>query len=126
MKVSELRNSTAIDKALEINTLSAASKPAAKSLADIPAEKSAQDTVLGGQMTAGGVSKYLHGIAASSCGEIDALIGDLCNLREKLLVDGDRIEQDLVEFTTLNHSVIKLTQVVMDSVTHVKPPPPRE
>lgn len=33
------------------------------------------------------------------------------------MVDGSRIEQDVVDFAALNQSVIQLTEVVMDSVT---------
>jgi hypothetical protein len=87
-----------------------------------PAGKQDASPTAKGDLTPGSLSRFLHGISTSSCGEIDTLIGDLRVLREKLVGDGDRIERDLVEFATLNQSVIKLTEVVMDSVTHVKAP----
>lgn len=65
---------------------------------------------------------YLTQVSASSCSEIDALISDLRGLREKLVADGSQIEQHVAEFATLSHSVIKLTEVVSDSVAQVKAP----
>lgn len=79
------------------------------------ADKRVQDALPEAELTAQSVSLYLQGIAASSCSEIDALIGDLCALRKKLVVDGNRIEQGIAEFTTLNQSVNRLTEMIVDS-----------
>ena len=124
MNVSKLRNSTAIDKVLEMSAVSAALKANAKGGfgEQIQVESPAKDLALKSEVTANSVSTYLQGISASSCVEIDALIRDLSGLRERLLADGSRIEQDVVEFAALNQSVIRLTEVVVDSVNHVKAP----
>src|SRR5579863_444087 len=125
MSITKLRSSTAIDSALAIAAVNAALKaPDAKDGGDnqTQANKPAQDVMQNVELTANGVTKYLQGIAAGSCVEIDALIKDLSSLREKLVVEGDRLEQDIVHFANLNHSVIRLTEVVADGVTHVKAP----
>lgn len=124
MNVSKLRNSTAIDQVLEMSAVNAALKANGKGGhgEQIQAEPSAKDLAPKAQVTTNSVSSYLQGISASSCGEIDALISDLSGLRERLVADGSRIEQDIVEFAALNQSVIRLTEVVVDSVNHVKAP----
>ena len=122
MSVSDLDNASTVgDKRAELTASGDVPQ------ADIRREGAQPDRSVGSptpkiELTSGGVSRYLQGISTSSCSEIDTLIGDLRVLREKLVGDGDRIERDLVEFATLNQSVIKLTEVVMDSVTHVKAP----
>ena len=122
MTVSDLDNSTVIEKMPDVTVAGAAPKADLTNESGAHAEKRSGNPAPKVDLTPGGVSRFLHGISTSSCGEIDALIGDLRILREKLVGDGDRIERDLVDFATLNQSVIKLTEVVMDSVTHVKAP----
>ena len=78
-------------------------------------DKPAQDVPPIAELTPHSVRLYLQGIAADSCSEIDALIGDLCALRKKLMVDGNRIEQGLAEFATLNQSVNRLRELIVDS-----------
>ena len=123
MNRTKLRSSTAIDTVLELAVGAAASKSNAPSgLGEqAQADKPTESAGLGVALTPNAVSKYLQDMAANSCGEIDALISDLSALREKLAADTGRIEQDVVAFATLNQSVIKLTEVVVDSVAHVKP-----
>ena len=73
-------------------------------------------------MTADRVATFVRGATAHSAREIDALIGDLEGLREKLVADSSRIEQDVVEFAALNQSVINLTKIISDSVARAKAP----
>lgn len=119
MNVAKLRNSTAVDRALSIISTTAP-KPHQKESGGAQVDSLVQAPAPDTELTASGVSAYLQAVSAASCGEIDALIGDLTGLREKLAVDGRRIEQDVVDFAALNQSVVRLTEVVMDSVTHVK------
>lgn len=124
MNVAKLRNSTAVDKAFEVAAVNVALKVTETDHQgeQAQADKPAEDSPPAVEHTTKSVSAYLHGLSAHSCGEIDSLINDLCGLREKLVTDGDRIERDIVEFATLNQSIIKLTEVIVDSVTHVKSP----
>ena len=124
MNVSELRNSTAIDKALEITAVSAPLKanPKDNHGDHTQADKPVQEFIPRAELTPNRVSTYLQDISATSCTEIDALISGLRALREKLEADGSRIERAVVEFAILNQSIIKLTEVIVDSVTHVRAP----
>jgi hypothetical protein len=72
--------------------------------------------------TAERITMFVRGAAAHSTREIDALINDLESLREKLLVDSERIERDVVEFAALNRSVINLTEIISDGVSRAKAP----
>jgi hypothetical protein len=67
-------------------------------------------------------SMYLQGISADSCEGIDALIGGLQGLRDRLVSDSDRIKQNIVELAGLNQSVIELTRIVSDGVIHIRAP----
>lgn len=124
MSVSKLRTSTAIDKALGITAVNDALKIEVKANGADRAqvESPTLDVPAKHELTADTVSMYLKQVSSSSCSEIDSLIRDLCGLREKLVTDGSRIEQDVVEFATLNQSVIQLTEVISDSVAQVKAP----
>lgn len=124
MNISKLRNSTAIDKALGMTAVNDALKIDVKDddAERVQVEKPTLDVPSKIDMTADRVSMYLKHVSANSCGEIDSLISDLSSLRQKLITDGGRIEHAVVEFATLNQSVIKLTEVVSDSVAQVKAP----
>lgn len=124
MNVSKLRNSTAIDKALGMTAVNNALRTELKDNGADQAQvdRPTMDLPSESELTADRVSTYLTQVSATSCGEIDCLIGDLRGLREKLAADGSRIEHDIVEFAALTQSVVKLTEVVSDSVAQVKAP----
>jgi hypothetical protein len=58
-------------------------------------------------------------ISVVSTREIDRLISDLTQLRDKLEDDSNRIQADIVEYALLSQSAVQLTKVVSDSVAHV-------
>jgi hypothetical protein len=68
------------------------------------------------------VTTFVRGATIHSVREIDSLISDLEGLREKLVSDSSRIEQDVMEFAALNQSVINLTKIISDSVSRAKAP----
>jgi hypothetical protein len=72
------------------------------------------------EIVATNLSDLLRRVSANSTGEIDNLIGELRLLREKLLADGNRVERDIVEYTSLNQSVIEMTKIITDSMLQVK------
>jgi hypothetical protein len=120
MSISKLRNSTAIDTVLTNGTVANALKlnPGQGDLAQ--SNKPLQDVI---QNTATDrVSMYLRGISEHSTDKIDTLISDLSVLRQKLVADGSKIEQDLTDYATLNQSVLSLTKIVSESVAQVKAP----
>lgn len=124
MSTSKLRNSTAIDKALGMTAVNDALKADVMvNVGDrVQVENPTLDLPAKHALTADAVNMYLKQVSAGSCSEIDSLIGDLRGLREKLVADRGRIEQDVAEFATLNQSVIQLADVVSDSVAQVKAP----
>jgi hypothetical protein len=66
------------------------------------------------------LSTLLRQVSVDSTREIDRLIDDLKNLREKLEDDGNRVQREIVGYVSLNQSVIQLTKIVSESMTHVK------
>jgi hypothetical protein len=118
MSMSQLRSSTAIGIILTNGTGADALKQNLEEGETYPSKKSPHD---GTPNTATDrVSTYLRGISQTPTVEIDAHISDLSALRQKLVADGGKIEQDLTDFATLNHSVQSLTRIVSESVAQVK------
>jgi Fe-S-cluster formation regulator IscX/YfhJ len=121
MNTSKLRDSTAIDKALAIT--------ATEKELEIKLEGNNNGEQVEFDKpapTAEYAATFLRGISASSSSEIDALVTDLQNLREKLVDDGARVENNVIEFTTLNQSVMQLAKLISDSIAQVKVPKPVE
>src|SRR5215469_6342524 len=65
-------------------------------------------------------SNFIGRIALESTREIDRLIDDLRRLRGKLEDEGNRVQRDVADYNSLSQSVIQLTQIVSDSMTHVR------
>jgi hypothetical protein len=64
----------------------------------------------------------LRRVSVTSTAEIDDLIAELKTLREKLASDGDHVRREITEYAELNQSVIKMTQIISDGMTHLKVP----
>ena len=65
-------------------------------------------------------STLMRRLSLESTREVDRLIDDLKNLRGKLEDDGNRVQSAIVGYASLSQSVIQLTKIVSDSMTHVK------
>jgi hypothetical protein len=72
------------------------------------------------ELPANNLGNLLRRVAANSTREIDNLISELQTLRERLHADGSRVEREIVEYAALSQSVIQLTKIISDGVTHVK------
>lgn len=72
------------------------------------------------EMIANNVGSLLRRVSGTSTREIDNLINELQNLREKLRTDGSRVQRDIVEYAALSQSVMQLTKIISDSLTQVK------
>ncbi len=59
-------------------------------------------------------------ISLTSTREVDWLIGDLNDLRDKLESRGSRIQTDIVEYASLSQSAVELAKIVTDSVLQVE------
>ena len=62
-------------------------------------------------------------MSGESTREIDYLIDGLKGLRKKLDDDGRRVQREIVEYASLSQSVIQLTKIVSEGMTHVKKVP---
>jgi hypothetical protein len=66
------------------------------------------------------LSNLLRQVSLQSTREVDRLIDDLKRLREKLEEQGNRVQRDIVEYASLSQSVVQLTKIVSEGMTHVK------
>lgn len=73
--------------------------------------------------TANSLSSLLHRVSGTSTREVDALIGDLRDLREKLHSDGDRIHREIVEYAALSQQVMQLSKIISESVKRLPDAP---
>lgn len=119
------RNSTVIDEA---PAMTDAETKLATSLEDKNSEPQVQpglpalhnSATPDSSIAAEQMTKYLHGVAAESIDEIDALMRDLRGLQENLAANSVRVNQEIMQFLELNQSVLALTDVISGSVAQVK------
>jgi hypothetical protein len=69
-----------------------------------------------GEITANNLSNLMRRVSGTSTREIDDLIAELQTLREKLQVDGNRVQRDIMEYAALSQSVVQLTKIISESV----------
>jgi hypothetical protein len=72
------------------------------------------------EAAANNLSTLMRRVSGTSTREIDNLISELRILREKLQADGSRVQRDIEEYAALNQSVIQLTKIISDGMTHVR------
>jgi len=72
------------------------------------------------EAAANNLSTLMRRVCGTSMREIDNLISELRILREKLQADGNRVQRDIEEYAALNQSVIQLTKIISDGMTHVR------
>jgi hypothetical protein len=68
------------------------------------------------EATTNSLSALLRRVSGTSTREIDTLIGELRDLREKLRDDGDRIHREIVEYAALSQQVMQLSKIISESV----------
>lgn len=73
--------------------------------------------------TTSSLSALLRRVSGNSTREIDTLIGDLRDLREKLRSDGERIHRDIVEYAALSQQVMQLSKIIFESVKRLPEAP---
>jgi hypothetical protein len=72
------------------------------------------------EAAANNLSTLMRRVSGTSTREIDNLISELRILREKLQADGSRVQRDIEDYAALNQSVIQLTKIISDGMTHVR------
>jgi hypothetical protein len=65
------------------------------------------------------LASLVNRVSGDATREVDHLIGGLSHLRQKLDNEAGRIHHDIVEFASLSQSVMQLTNIVSDGMTHV-------
>jgi len=75
-----------------------------------------------GELVADNLGALMGRVSESSAREIDRLIDELMELREKLRTDANRVQRDITAYAALSQSVMQLTKIIADGVTHVKEP----
>jgi hypothetical protein len=73
--------------------------------------------------TANSLSALLRRVSGNSTREIDTLIGELRDLREKLRSDGDQIHREIVEYAALSQQVMQLSKIISESVKRLPEAP---
>jgi hypothetical protein len=73
--------------------------------------------------TANSLGALLRRVSGNSTREIDTLIGDLRDLREKLRSDGDRIHRNIVDYAALSQQVMQLSKIISESVKRLPDAP---
>jgi len=66
------------------------------------------------------LSELLGRVSNNSTGQIDNLVGDFQQLREKLQTDGERIQREVEEYNTLSEMVMQMTKTISESVEKVR------
>jgi chemotaxis protein histidine kinase CheA len=72
------------------------------------------------QMPTENLSELLGRVSNHSTGQIDNLVGDFQQLREKLRTDGERIQREVEEYNTLSEMVMQMTKTISESVEKVR------
>jgi hypothetical protein len=76
------------------------------------------------KLTTNDLESLARRMSLTSMLEIDSLIGELKTQRQKLATDGSRVERQLAEYAGLSQSVVKLTKIISESLTHLEKGPP--
>jgi hypothetical protein len=98
--------------------LTRSDKSAKSNIRDLPPQ---QNGALGRPNDKGAqASSLMERVTLESTLEIDRLIGDLNKLRRRLEDEGNRVQRDVAGHSAFSQSVIQLTQIVSDSMAHVK------
>jgi hypothetical protein len=69
------------------------------------------------------LSSLVDRVSGESTREIDYLIDGLKGLRKKLDDDGQRVQREIAEYSSLSQSVIQLTKIISEGMTQVKTVP---
>jgi hypothetical protein len=65
----------------------------------------------------------LHRVAEASTHEVEIVIDELHGLRETLVSDGVRIQNDIARYAELNHGAMQLATIISDGVKKISGAP---
>jgi hypothetical protein len=72
------------------------------------------------EMSTEDLGDLLGRVSENSTTQIDNLVGEFGRLREKLRVDGERIQREVEEYRALSEQVIQMTKTISESVEKVR------
>jgi hypothetical protein len=72
------------------------------------------------QMPTENLSELLGRVSENSTSQIDDLVGDFGQLREKLQTDRERIQREIEEYRALSEQVMQFTKTISESVEKVR------
>lgn len=75
------------------------------------------------EMVASNISNLLQRVAGTSVQEIDKLIAELQTLRDRLNMEGARVQREIVEYATLSQAAMQSTKIIAESISHWKKVP---
>jgi hypothetical protein len=76
-----------------------------------------------GAVVANNIGSLLQRVSGQSVQEIDSLIAELQTLRERLRLEGERVQRNIVEYASLSQAAMQSTRIIVDSLTHWKKVP---
>jgi hypothetical protein len=76
-----------------------------------------------GEVVANNIGSLLQRVSGQSVQEIDSLIEELQTLRERLRLEGERVQRNIVEYASLSQAAMQSTRIIADSLTHWKKVP---
>jgi hypothetical protein len=76
-----------------------------------------------GAVVANNIGSLLQRVSGQSVQEIDSLIAELQTLRERLRLEGERVQRNIVEYASLSQAAMQSTRIIADSLTHWKKVP---
>lgn len=77
-----------------------------------------------GEMSGDNLGALLRRVSEASTREIETLIDELHELRQKLESHGERIQNDIVKYAELSQGIIQLTAIISDNVQKLPPGAP--
>src|SRR5262245_24991740 len=71
-----------------------------------------------GEAVAENLGVLMERVSLSSVQEIDRLIAELEALKSRLQYEADRVQREVVDFTSLSQTAMQSTKVIAESLTH--------
>jgi hypothetical protein len=78
--------------------------------------RSAEDS----EVVANNINTFLQRVAGFSVAEIDRQITELCNLREELQSEGERVHREITQYARLSQSAKQSTKIITETLVRPK------
>ena len=68
------------------------------------------------ELNAEGFSSLINRVAGHSANEIDGLIAELCQVRDFLRTEGDRVQQKINEYARMNQKALGSIKIISEAI----------